>query len=494
MGKARKNLGLGLCCVSFLFLFNPTISVIDVLPDFLGYLLLCIGITQLADMNDHFAASLQCFKKMLIAAIVQFLSIFLLFGLVTGRERPTAFLLFSFVFATIELIFLTRAFAEFFEGFLYLGSRMDAKSVFRISASAQAHYESRCQKEVLRTEKKNRKRMTRGLSTRVPREIRPPKNATVSAAHVTLFFIIAKVLLTVLPEFASLTMSSYDDANRFSFLYQFVNLFRTFAIFFGIPIGIFWCVKVICYVRSILKDTPFINALRNKYTTEVEPKTYLFIQRAVRLAFVFMSAGFFFSTDIYMESNTINILPDVFSAICILVSLVLLRKFVKIPVYSYALCGAYGGFSVFTYITSSRFFTDHTLTLTDIRWESYEAFQQLKVVEIADSILFFSMIVSVLPVLAAVIDQYTGFSPVSGNNIHSEDKIRYVHSTLKKRLLVMSILATLCLVSGVCYILLLKVANFMWILDFLACMILAVYSLLSLNHITQEVEYKYMLA
>lgn len=494
MGKARKHLGLGLCCASFLFLFNPTISVIDVLPDFIGYLLLCIGVTQLADMNDHFAESLRCFKKMLVAASVQFLSIFLLFGLVTGKERPTAFLLFSFIFAAIELIFLTHAFREFFEGFLYLGSRMDGAAVFHIKESAQKRYEEKCNKQALRLEEENRKRTAKGLPAQKARPIATPKNATVSVAHVTLFFIIAKVCLTVLPEFASLTMSSYDDANRWSFLYEFVNLFRTFAVFLGIPLGLVWVVNVFRYVRSIMKDAPFMDALHHKYVTEVEPKTYIFIQRAVRVAFVIMSIGFFFSADIYMESNTINILPDTLSALCILFSLILLRKFVKIPVYSYALCGTYGTFSIFTYIWSSHFFTEYTLTLTEIRVEAYDAFTVLKVIETADSILFAAMILSILPVLASVIDRYTGFSPVSANNVHAEDKIRYVHTTLKKRLLVIGLITAVCLISGVCYIMLLKVANFMWILDFLVCLTLAVYTLLTLNHIVEEVEYKYMLA
>ena len=136
MGKARKNLGLGLVCISFLFLFNPVLAVIDILPDFIGYLLLCIGISQLADMNYHFEESLRYFKRMLVVSIIQMSSIFLLFGLVTGRERPTAILLFSFTFAIVEIIFLTHAYNQFFEGFLYLGSRMQATTVFHTAVSS----------------------------------------------------------------------------------------------------------------------------------------------------------------------------------------------------------------------------------------------------------------------------------------------------------------------------------------------------------------------
>ena len=38
MGKVKKNLGIGQILLSAVFLFNPEVSVIDPLPDFIGYL------------------------------------------------------------------------------------------------------------------------------------------------------------------------------------------------------------------------------------------------------------------------------------------------------------------------------------------------------------------------------------------------------------------------------------------------------------------------
>ena len=120
MGKAKKFLGLGLVCASFFFLFNPSISVIDFLPDVFGYLLMCLGVSQLADLNYHFEEAKKNFRKMLIVSAVQLGSILLLFGMVTGRDRPTALLLVSFLVATAELVFLTKAYNEFFEGFFLI--------------------------------------------------------------------------------------------------------------------------------------------------------------------------------------------------------------------------------------------------------------------------------------------------------------------------------------------------------------------------------------
>ena len=485
MGKARKNLGLGLALDAFVFLFNPTASIMDPLPDFIGYWLLCVGITQLSDMNHHFEESLKYFKRMLTASVIQFFSFFVILGLVTSKERPTTFLLLSFIFAAVEIIFLLHAYREFFEGFIYLGSRMEASAVFAIPESAIRRYEKKC----ARAERRSRK-VTRFLRTR----LKKPQNITVTTARFTTIFIAVRAALTVLPEFSALTLSAYDEASRLNFLYDYIGMFRTLSIFIILPIGIVWLIQMLRYLRSILRDRDFMDALTRKYVTEVEPKAYIFIQRAVKLAFIIMSIGLVFCADMYMESNTINIMPDALCAVLVLVALLLLRKLIKIPVYSYVLCGVYGGFSVFTQIVSAKFFTDHTLTLTDIRLESFEAFNRLKVVEIADSILFFAMMVALLPVLSTVIKQYTGFSPVSGGNATQEDKIRYVHEMLHKRLVVLAILDAVCLVSGIAYILLVKSVTFMWIVDFVACITLAIYAILTFNAITQEVEYKYLLA
>ena len=130
MGKARKNLGLGLTCIAFIFLFNPVVGIIDILPDFIGYLLLCVGLSQIADMNDHFGEALRYFKRMILVSSVQIFLFFIFFGMVTGKEQPTAMLLFAFVFAAVDIIFLSHAYHQLFEGILYLSSRMEGTAAF----------------------------------------------------------------------------------------------------------------------------------------------------------------------------------------------------------------------------------------------------------------------------------------------------------------------------------------------------------------------------
>ena len=490
MGKARKNLGLGLVCISFLFLFNPVLAVIDILPDFIGYLLLCIGISQLADMNYHFEESLRYFKRMLVVSIIQMFSVFLLFGLVTGRERPTAILLFTFTFAVVEVIFLAHAYNQFFEGFLYLGSRMETSTVFHTEAQLLREESRR-----LRAEKRLKKMNKRRLEKRRPplrsKPQRPFRSNTSRAASFTLLFVVLKAILTVLPEFSALVEQSYNESARFVFLYDFIGLYRSVAFVIVIAFGLSWLIKMIRYVRSIIKDRPFMQALTDKYVSEVEPKTYIFIQRAIKLAFIVLSIGAVFSIDFYIDGN--SILPDFLCPLILIAALILLRKFVKIPIKSYFLCGLYTITSTVTYVLSAIFYSNYTLSLSNIRLEAYQVFQDLSLVKIVDSVVFFFLILCLFPVLSEIIKTYTGFSPVSGANVQMQEKIKYVHGMLHKKLRIFLILAALCSLSGVCYILLVKHLNFIWIVDFLVCLIFSVYTITTLNAICEEVQYKYLL-
>ena len=103
------------------------------------------------------------------------------------------------------------------------------------------------------------------------------------------------------------------------------------------------------------------------------------------------------------------------------------------------------------------------------------------------------MILSLFPVLFSVIKSYTGFSPVSGNNVQMEDKIRYVHTLLTKKAYLAMVLGILCGIAGICYILFVKIATFMWLIDFVVCLTFSVYTIMFLNHVTEEVEYKNLL-
>ena len=77
--KLRSRLGFGYIIASLFFLFNPDINVIDVFPDIFGYVLMCIGLSQLTLVNDYVAEAYARFKKMIPVSAGKLASIIFIF-------------------------------------------------------------------------------------------------------------------------------------------------------------------------------------------------------------------------------------------------------------------------------------------------------------------------------------------------------------------------------------------------------------------------------
>ena len=51
--KTKDILGIGKLAVGAIFLFNPTINILDPLPDFIGYWLTVLGLTAFAYLSEE---------------------------------------------------------------------------------------------------------------------------------------------------------------------------------------------------------------------------------------------------------------------------------------------------------------------------------------------------------------------------------------------------------------------------------------------------------
>lgn len=454
MVKERKNLGLGLLPIAAVFLFNPTFAVLDVLPDIIGYLLLYLGLRALADMNYHIEDALNCFWRMIGVSALQLLSLFWLFGICTTKERPVAILLFSFTFGVFEILLLTKGFRELFEGLLYLGSRMEATAVFM--------------------------------------EDKKKRSATSRIEALTVFFVVAKAVLTVLPEFASLTQHSYDSSSPLRFLYQYISLFRMLAVTAMLIIGTLWLAKFICYIRSILKDRPFMEALGEKYRIEVLPRESLFIRRAVQLGTVILCIALISTLDIYIDY--VDFLPDFLCPAILLVGYFVLGKYTGKNRLFIPLAAANVLTSVIAYIATIRYYDSYSLAMIETFDTAYNAYIILCILKSVDALAFLAMMLSLRPVLLHIIENYTGFIPEDMANQKKSDKLAYVHGVLKKKIKVLTVLTVPASVSSVAYIILVRYLNFMWMIEFVFCLVLILYFISSTRAIVGEVEEKYMLS
>ena len=60
----NKNLYIGYITAGFIFLFFPSLSIFDIMPDFIGYLLITKGVTCLFDLNEDISSARSSFIKL----------------------------------------------------------------------------------------------------------------------------------------------------------------------------------------------------------------------------------------------------------------------------------------------------------------------------------------------------------------------------------------------------------------------------------------------
>ena len=72
MKKEKRGIRFGYFAIASVFLFNPMIATIDVLPDFIGYLLICSALSGLCEINEHFWEARSYFNKLLYISVAKF--------------------------------------------------------------------------------------------------------------------------------------------------------------------------------------------------------------------------------------------------------------------------------------------------------------------------------------------------------------------------------------------------------------------------------------
>lgn len=75
-GKMRKNIGFSLIPFAFLFLFEPHYALIDLLPDFIGYFIICLAIINLADINLRIREAFWGFRKAIAISICKYVALY----------------------------------------------------------------------------------------------------------------------------------------------------------------------------------------------------------------------------------------------------------------------------------------------------------------------------------------------------------------------------------------------------------------------------------
>ena len=339
-GKLNKNIGFSLIIFAFFFLFDPNYALIDAFPDFIGYIILCLALINLADINDKIGVAFKGFRNAIALSVLRFVALIALEKVFGEDEQSTGLLLFVFVFAILELVVLIPAYRALFEGLLSLGIFEDGNAVYY-------------------------KKGGKG------------KNATEKAYLFTAVFLVIKNALCVLPELTSLQTSQG---------YEFVGIMRILAMIALVPISILWLVHMIAYFKRIEKDKPFIDALSEKYLSRVAQTPEFFKCRALSVGLYSALVAFIFAFDFFVEN--VNVIPDFLFYGAIILLVVFLRKEItkRVRIMIPALLGTLSSVAVF--LLEKDFFNLYAIEAVIKNFEAYNLYNLLVCLYAVKAVLF----------------------------------------------------------------------------------------------------------
>ncbi len=304
----QKSMGFGCLLAAGLFLWNPIVGVTDLLPDAVGYLLLCLGLLRLADLNERLSDAQRGFRAALWVSLGRVVAWLLSDVLLAGEgetlnryEQPVWVLLFAFVLAVLELYFLLPAWKSFFAG---------------LSDLAEFHGGS----GILQAKKQ--------------------KTLVERLAGATARLVILRSVLTVLPEATVLTSFEKDAENPlFPFdWFSYAGLFRTLAALAVGVVGVLWLIGYLRLMLAALRDRAWHDELNSLYAAEILPDVGRLLGRRISASFGFFRVGIFFFIDLSMLYH--GVLPDWFSVLIFLAGWLMLSLPLDRRAKCFFLCGA----------------------------------------------------------------------------------------------------------------------------------------------------------
>lgn len=398
----KSHVGLRYVMLAGIFLFDPMIGFVDVLPDAIGYLLLCVGLSKLSDLNDAVSEAAQRFRNMVWVGCGQLVAAYLV-HIVMGQsaeqmnryEQPVAVLLCSFALLVLRWYFLIPAFRDLFKGIGQLAERHGCHAL--------------CE------EKKNKTRTERA-----------------SAATTT--WIILSSFLSVLPETSILTSFEHDaESEIFTFdWYRFISLFRGACGVLLAIVAIVWLVRFFRCFGDALRDREWIDALRVRYINEVLPQTGMLTLRRFSLIFLLIKVAAIFTVNFRL--NHFSVLPALGFSVMLLLAISLMdtpteeKRSCKLAGISLAFFSAIRLFLNVTYLL--RFQPEASLYQADAYWH----FLAMRVAGACEAIVTLVAVVALLKLLTRLVREHTAVDYGTNAVTVSARATEKLHRALEKRL------------------------------------------------------------
>ncbi len=117
--------------ISIIILANPLYTLTDALPDCIAYALLLIMLGDISDIYPHFSEARASFRKLLWISLSRFPFMILMNWIEKNHSSEMTLLsVITLVYAVVELIFSIPAFRALYDGISYIGEREGISEIF----------------------------------------------------------------------------------------------------------------------------------------------------------------------------------------------------------------------------------------------------------------------------------------------------------------------------------------------------------------------------
>lgn len=415
--QAAKNKNripwLGLA-IGFVFILNPNITVVDFLPDFIGYIIISLSLRKLALIGETLADAKKAFEKMILIDAGKTLAIFWVFGIEAVSERATSLLLWSFVFGVLEGIFLIPCYLKLFKGLSALGNYHPNSSIHLNFGKTK-------------------------------------KSITDAMMIFSIAFVILKAVLTVLPELSDLTSISAFESGATVSLYRYIGIMRMLACIPVAVIGLVWYANIVRYFRKIANDTELNNSLNVYYEENVLPRKGLFVIRNVKIASWLFVIAAILTLDLTLDGVTL--LPDVLVLPVLIAAFVYIGKFSSLKkTLVYVLGALYGVLSVASYALNYAFHELYSYNAMDRDFSAFLLYFAGVLAVALQGIVFICLLSAIFKQIHTVVAEHTGYVLGKENASDGENRrIAEFHKEINKTFSLALDFAVLYVISDVAY-------------------------------------------
>lgn len=406
--KTKKRF-YGLLIAALVFLFNPNINMIDILPDFIGYFILARIFIYASDSAPYFEEARVAFNRLgwlNVAKIPAFLLIILI------RRGDTldndVYALMSITVGALEIILTVVAIKSIFAALFHLGERTNTHSLIT------PYYISK--KE---------------------------KFAPESLRFLTYVFFTVKILGYSVPDLFLLTKTT--SIGGVEYRYSGSPLYPISILFFvvvGLILGSVWLSRTKKYIKAIKAEGLFFDALYSLATEDFEYKFEIKRKlRSIHSVLTAIAVSTVFSINFKVDNfEGVDLLPDFLFGIILTVAIYKLSNHTRRDPVVIVLGSAYSLSSLFVLTKSVNFFDKYEYKDIITHALAKNAYRELLIYTVLETILCIALIVYSAFLMRAFILNCTGISRSCERYRKSE---RDYHSGLTKSIFIMNGFAVL---------------------------------------------------